>query len=354
MPLETSFSTTVLNWFDQHGRKQLPWQENITPYRVWVSEIMLQQTQVATVVPYFQRFIRRFPDTVTLASAEEDDVLHYWSGLGYYSRARNLHKAAKQIVCEFNGQFPPSVEALVTLPGIGLSTAGAIASISMGIRAPILDGNVKRVLARFKAVPGWPGKTSVARKLWRIADELTPDTRTGDYTQAMMDLGAMVCTRSKPVCAACPLKDHCLANQAGTQALYPGRKPKKILPEKSVSMLMVINEHGEALLQKRPSTGIWGGLWSFPETPVPDTGAINIDAIIKTTVPLQQQEYWPSFRHTFSHYHLDITPVKAFSSKAHVRLDDTETWCWYQPENPLELGLAAPVTRLMKKLKASL
>ncbi|WP_330925436.1 A/G-specific adenine glycosylase [Candidatus Sororendozoicomonas aggregata] len=354
MSLETSFSTTVLNWFDQHGRKQLPWQETITPYRVWVSEIMLQQTQVATVIPYFQRFMRRFCDVATLASAEEDDVLHYWSGLGYYSRARNLHKAAKQIVSEFNGQFPPSVQALVTLPGIGLSTAGAIASISMGIRAPILDGNVKRVLSRVKAIPGWPGKSSVTKKLWAIADELTPDTRTGDYTQAMMDLGAMVCTRTNPLCSACPLVEDCLANQAGNQAQYPGRKPKKTLPEKSVSMLMIINEQGETLLQKRPSTGVWGGLWSFPETSAPDKGAMTIDTAVTIKLPLRQLEHWRPFRHTFSHYHLDITPIKAFSSKAHVRLDDARKWRWYQLENPLELGLAAPVTRLMKKLKASL
>ena len=226
----SQFSQLVLEWYDRHGRKHLPWQQNITPYRVWISEIMLQQTQVTTVIPYFEKFMVRFPDVQALASAGEDDVLHYWSGLGYYSRARNLHKAAKTVVQEHQGVFPNSVEGLMELSGIGRSTAGAIAAISMGIRAPILDGNVKRVLARYHAVPGWPGQAKTANLLWEIAEQYTPDKRVADYTQVMMDLGAMVCTRTRPLCQQCPLQNGCLAHQAGEETLYPVSKPKKIKP----------------------------------------------------------------------------------------------------------------------------
>ncbi|MGB1271575.1 MAG: A/G-specific adenine glycosylase, partial [Endozoicomonas sp.] len=230
----TPFSQKLLEWFDQHGRKDLPWQQDKTPYRIWVSEIMLQQTQVTTVIPYFKKFMGRFPDVHALAAASEDEVLHFWSGLGYYSRARNLHKAARTVTKEFSGEFPRSVELLMKLPGIGRSTAGAIAAISMGVRAPIMDGNVKRVLTRYCGVKGWPGKSAVAEKLWDIAEQLTPDRRVDDYTQAMMDMGATLCTRSKPNCHQCPLKTHCKAHRAGEETRYPEPKPKKDKPQRAV------------------------------------------------------------------------------------------------------------------------
>ncbi|KEQ11765.1 hypothetical protein GZ78_28330 [Endozoicomonas numazuensis] len=346
-----AFSQQVLEWFDEHGRKDLPWQQSINPYRVWISEVMLQQTQVATVIPYFENFMARFPTVADLALAETDDVLHLWSGLGYYSRARNLHKAAKMVMETFAGEFPRSVDALTQLPGIGLSTAGAIASISMGIRAPILDGNVKRVLARYRAIAGWPGQSKVAKQLWSIAEELTPDHRNADYTQAMMDLGAMICTRAQPSCLICPLQQDCLAHSTREETRYPEPKPKKEKPERSVRMLMVINEFGEVLLEKRPPTGIWGGLWGFPE--IQSNEELSEAAQNKTGLDLDEFEEWQAFRHTFSHYHLDITPIKTFAAQT-SSVADGDRWHWFQPDQPSELGLAAPVSKLLTKIRRSL
>ncbi len=345
------FSDQVLDWYDQHGRKHLPWQQNITPYRVWISEIMLQQTQVATVILYFEKFMASFPDVQTLALASDDEVMHHWSGLGYYSRARNLHKAARKVAEEYSGIFPTSVEQLIELPGIGRSTAGAIASISMGIRAPILDGNVKRVLARYRAINGWPGTTSVANQLWKIAEEYTPFERVADYTQVMMDLGALVCTRTKPSCLICPLQDSCQAHALGQETLFPSSKPKKEKPVKSVRMLMMVNQFGEVLLEKRPPAGIWGGLWGFPETTL--EGDLSEAVMTSTGMTPENTEEWQPFRHTFSHYHLDITPIKTFVSGSGLEVNDGEKWRWFQPDQPSALGLAAPVTKLLKKLKAS-
>ena len=312
---------------------------------------MLQQTQVATVIPYFEKFMESFPTVTALANATDDDVLHHWSGLGYYSRARNLHKAAKMVVDDFAGQFPHSIAELEQLPGIGRSTAGAIASISMNIRAAILDGNVKRVLARYKAVEGWPGKSAVAKELWRIAEEYTPQTRGADYTQAMMDLGAMVCTRTKPSCPLCPLQHSCIAHNMGEETRFPESKPKKEKPERAVRMLMVINQFGEVLLEKRPPTGIWGGLWGFPEVQIDDD--LTTVAQNATGIKLDTFEEWDSFRHTFSHYHLDITPVKTFAHSSH-HVADGDRWHWFKIDNPTQLGLAAPVTKLLKKIQQSL
>ena len=347
-----NFSQRVLDWYDQHGRKHLPWQQNITPYRVWISEIMLQQTQVKTVIPYFETFMERFPDVHALASAPVDDVLHLWSGLGYYSRAGNLHKAACQVVERFHGEFPQSIEQLSELPGIGRSTAGAIASISMGLRASILDGNVKRVLARHHAIEGWPGQSAVAKKLWDIAEHHTPDKRLPQYTQAMMDLGAMICTRTRPTCHLCPLQESCMAHAISDTSAYPGKKPKKTLPERQVRMLMVVNHVGEVLLHKRPSQGIWGGLWSFPELTINDALDETAEAIAGTA--LYGIESWTPFRHTFSHYHLYITPVKAFTAKETKTIQPVDSTCWVSIENPGKLGLAAPVTKLLRKLAHSL
>jgi len=221
---KVDFSQRVLDWFDLYGRKNLPWQKSVSPYRTWVSEIMLQQTQVSTVIPYFDKFMQRFATVCDLANAPIDDVLHHWSGLGYYARARNLHKTAQQVCTEMAGEFPTDPVELESLPGIGRSTAGAIASLSMNLRAPILDGNVKRVLARFAAIDGWPGKAQVLSQLWELAENYTPDQRVAEYTQAMMDLGATLCTRSKPQCDACPLSDACLAYVQNDWQRYPGKK----------------------------------------------------------------------------------------------------------------------------------
>ena len=233
------FQAQVLQWYDRHGRHDLPWQHPRSPYRVWLSEIMLQQTQVKTVIPYFERFLERFPDVAALAAASEDEVLHLWTGLGYYARARNLLKCARSVVDDHGGEFPATVEALEQLPGIGRSTAGAIVSISRDTPAAILDGNVKRVLARYTAIAGWPGESAVQKKLWAVAERYTPETRCADYSQAMMDLGATLCSRSRPACDLCPLEESCAAHSAGRQADYPGKKPRKALPVKSTVMLLV-------------------------------------------------------------------------------------------------------------------
>ena len=347
-----AFQNAVLDWFDRHGRKNLPWQKDINPYRVWLSEVMLQQTTVAAVIPYFERFIKRFPNITSLAAAELDDVLHLWSGLGYYSRARNLHKAAQMVVADFAGQFPESLEQLEQLPGVGRSTAGAIASISMQIRAPILDGNVKRVLARFHAVSGWPGQSRVAKELWHYAEDYTPSSRLPDYTQAMMDLGATLCTRSKPKCEQCPLVKGCEGYLQGDPTLYPSPKPKKELPERQVRLMMIVNQNGEVLLERRPPTGIWGGLWSFPE--VATDSDIEQETESLTGIHLEGYEPWKSFRHTFSHYHLDIVPVKAFADSEEYNVADSERWRWCSLDQVQQLGVAAPVKKLLGRLQNSL
>lgn len=350
-----TFSQRVLDWHDLYGRKHLPWQQDITPYRVWISEIMLQQTQVKTVTPYFETFMERFPDVRALAEALIDDVMRLWGGLGYYSRARHLHKAACQVVEKFGGEFPRSVEKLTELPGIGRSTAGAIVSISMAIRAPILDGNVKRVLARHHAIEGWSGRSVVANKLWEMAEQHTPQARIPQYAQAMMDLGAMICTRTRPACSRCPLQKSCMAHAIGDTESYPGRKPKKILPERQVRLLMVVNRQGDVLLGKRPDQGIWGGLWSFPEMGMKDALDKSAEEIVG--IPLHDLEAWPPFRHTFSHYHLDITPVKAFSAEEFHECSEGHEgslWRWVSVASSERLGMPAPVMKLLSQLAKSL
>jgi A/G-specific adenine glycosylase len=264
MVTPNTFAERVLAWYDIHGRKHLPWQQDITPYKVWVSEIMLQQTQVTTVIPYFERFMQSFPSVVELANAAQDDVLHHWTGLGYYARARNLHKAAKQIVEVHGGTFPDNIDDVIALPGIGRSTAGAVLSISRNQRHPILDGNVKRVLARYYAIGGWPGQKAVENALWEVAEKNTPEKRSANYTQVMMDLGAMVCTRSKPKCDECPLQHDCLAYAQGAQTEFPGKKPKKAIPERSTLLIVPLFQQ-QVYLEQRPSSGLWGGLYGFIE-----------------------------------------------------------------------------------------
>jgi len=342
-----SFATAVLSWYHRHGRKDLPWQQHITPYRVWVSEIMLQQTQVTTVIPYFERFMQRFPDVQSLAAGSQDDVLHLWTGLGYYARGRNLHACAQTVVRDFDGEFPPSVEALSTLPGIGRSTAAAIASISMGINAPILDGNVKRVLTRFFAISGWPGETGVQNQLWQLAEKLTPEHSSREYTQAMMDMGATLCTRAKPACGICPLQPQCKGFATGRPVQFPNSKPKKDKPEKSTLLLMIRNPDGGYLLLQRPQKGIWGGLWSFPEAE--DIGAARELLRRQLDSTGAGEEWLTPFRHTFSHYHLHIQPVVFHLSRHPHQVQESRDnqAHWYNPDSPSPLGLAAPVKMLL-------
>jgi A/G-specific adenine glycosylase len=342
------FQQTVLAWFDDHGRHDLPWQQNPTPYRVWVSEIMLQQTQVQTVIPYFHRFMQAFPDVNALAAASEDEVLHLWTGLGYYARARNLHKCARTVCQDLDGSFPDTVEALQELPGIGRSTAGAIRSIAFGAPAPILDGNVKRVLARYGAIDGWPGKTQVSKDLWAMAELLSPERRAADYSQAMMDLGATLCTRGQPACDRCPLAARCLAHQAGTQADYPGRKPRKELPVRSTAMMIVTNPAGEVYLQRRPSQGLWGGLWSFPE--VANETAARDHCLDRFNCEPTAVQPWEPLRHTFSHYHLDIQPLHLELPCIPDTVMEGEGQLWYNRSRPDAVGMAAPVSKLLNLL----
>ena len=342
------FATCVLNWFDEHGRTHLPWQQNPTPYRVWVSEIMLQQTQVATAAPFYERFMLRFPTVQSLADAPIDDVLAHWSGLGYYARARNLHRCAVRVVEEQGGELPTTLDGLQDMPGIGRSTAAAILSLSGGQHEPILDGNVKRVLARCYTVDGWPGKKPVLDTLWSYSEQVTPAKRTGPFNQAMMDIGATVCTRTKPQCTNCPLAQLCQANATQTQLDYPGKKPKKVIPVKSACMLVVRNETGELLLVQRPPTGIWGGLWSLPEK-----GEIDLSAWLQAArlTSIGETENIARFRHTFSHYHLDID-VWAVSVKAddYSLVLDVDKHVWYDGKQ-LPGGIAAPITKILALLQ---
>jgi A/G-specific adenine glycosylase len=341
------FSSVVLEWFDSHGRKTLPWQQDPTPYRVWVSEIMLQQTQVRTVVPYYQRFMQRFPAVQQLAAASLDEVLHYWSGLGYYARARNLHKAARQICERFNGRFPEQFEAVKSLPGIGRSTAGAILSLACGQRHSILDGNVKRVLARYYAVEGWPGKSAVLKALWDLAETVTPHKRVAYFNQAMMDLGATVCSRSSPDCERCPLQSGCRAFQQGEPARYPQPKPRRQLPVRQTHMLLLLCGR-EVYLEKRPAQGIWGGLWSFPQfdqrSGIPHwCDARGIKAVSLETLP--------GVRHTFSHFHLDITPYRLRLNNPVFSVMEADEGLWYNLKDAAAVGLAAPIQRLLAQLQ---
>jgi A/G-specific adenine glycosylase len=340
-----TFQTKILAWFDLHGRKDLPWQKTAGPYSVWVSEIMLQQTQVATVIPYFNKFIKRFPDVDTLAAASLDNVLHYWSGLGYYARARNLHNAAQIIVQQ--GYFPDTLEGLTRLPGIGQSTAGAILSIAFNNSHAILDGNVKRVLTRFMAIPGWPGKSRVSKELWRVSAGYTPKNRAGDYTQAMMDLGATVCVRVKPYCADCPINTACQAKQKNIISELPSKKPAKQLPVKQCFFLLLRQyKKQEILLQQRPPTGIWGGLWSFPEFN-------NMDNLLswcaEKKISVAQTSLLPAQRHTFSHFHLDYTPVLAQSDETIDHVKDVNQAFWYKIGKQNSLGVPTPVKKLLNQ-----
>ena len=343
----SQFSAQVLEWYDKFGRKTLPWQIEKTPYKVWLSEVMLQQTQVATVIPYFERFMARFPTVTDLARAPIDEVLHLWTGLGYYARARNLHKAAQQVADQHGGVFPQTFDEVAALPGVGRSTAGAVLSLALGKHFPILDGNVKRVLARCYAVDGWPGRKEVEKRLWEISENVTPAKGVAQFNQAMMDLGATVCTRSKPKCTLCPLNSGCIAYANGSWAQYPGKKPKQTLPERTGFLLLM--QHGETVwLDRRPPSGLWGGLYCFPQ--FSDEAALR-DWLAQRQIQADTLTELNGFRHTFSHFHLDIVPmwlpVSSFTSCM-----DEGTGLWYNLAQPPSVGLAAPVERLLQQLRA--
>jgi len=341
-------SKRLLAWYDHHGRKALPWKLKTSPYRVWVSEVMLQQTQVTTVIPYFERFMQRFPDITTLAAAELDEVLHLWTGLGYYARARNLHRAAREVVESHSGRFPEDLEQVLALPGIGRSTAGAILAQALGQRHPILDGNVKRVLCRLHAVEGWPGDPKVEVGLWRLAEAYTPRARLADYTQAIMDLGATLCRRGQPDCPACPFATECQARLEGRQAELPQRKPAREKPVKATRMLLLLNEKGEVLLQQRPPSGIWGGLWSLPEC----EPRARVKAWVRRELGLEVEESrkLPPLRHSFSHFHLEIQPLLATTRPAAEGVMEAGATVWYNSRQPDARGLAAPVVKLLQRL----
>ena len=338
----------LLSWFDQHGRRHLPWQQDISPYRVWVSEIMLQQTQVSTVIPYFERFMASFPSVQHLAEAPADAVLHHWTGLGYYARARNLHRAAKVICNEHAAVFPATVDGLCALPGIGRSTAGAIVSIACGGRAPILDGNVKRVLARYHAVDGWPGRTAVARELWQLAERHTPSQRLADYTQAIMDLGATLCTRGRAACERCPQAADCRALALGRQAEFPGRKPPQKSRRLRTAEFALAWDGSAVLLERRPAAGIWGGLWSLPEIGDEETAEDWCRRRLGAEPPAVER--WETVEHSFTHYDLHMRPVliRLEERPGAVRDEDDERWVDVADDG--QLGLPAPVRRLLDRL----
>ncbi|MFC3626258.1 A/G-specific adenine glycosylase [Vogesella amnigena] len=343
LAVEQQFAPRLVAWQKTHGRHGLPWQVR-DPYRVWLSEIMLQQTQVAAVLGYYPRFLDRFPDLATLAAAPVDDVLACWSGLGYYTRARNLHKAAQMVVSDFGGVFPAERHAIETLPGIGRSTAAAIAAFCFGRRETILDGNVKRVLARCFGVDGYPGDKQVEAQMWQLAERLLPADNADmvAYTQGLMDLGATVCSRGKPACTACPMVDGCVAAREGRTAELPVKKPKKAVPERETVMLLALRQ-GEVLLERRPPTGIWGGLLSLPQfestLAVADWLAANGDGELRPA--------WPPLLHVFTHFKLHITPQCVDVTRLSGTVCADAGWQWLPLRAALDAGVPAPVRRLL-------
>ena len=334
----------LLRWAVAHGRHDLPWQHDPAPYRVWVSEVMLQQTQVATVFPYYRRFMSSFPTVEALAAAELDEVLHEWTGLGYYARARNLHWAARIVVECHGGRIPEDIATLQTLPGIGRSTAGAILALSRSQRHPILDGNARRVLARYFAVEGHLGQPGTYRTLWALADACTPPERVADYTQAIMDLGSAVCTRATPACDACPLRDGCVARATGRTRELPSRRPTRARPRRQAVALIVARPDGAVVLEERPREGLWGGLWSLP----------MFESQHEATAWCEQQfgaldapaEVLPAYEHTFTHFDLTLRPL-VVQIDAGGRLPDRHRW--YDPAHPDRIGLSKPAVDLIPK-----
>ena len=343
-----TYAHRLLAWFDRHGRHDLPWQHPRTPYRVWLSEIMLQQTQVATVIPYFERFLQHFPTLPDLAAADEDAVMAQWAGLGYYARARNLHAAAKRCVELHGSELPRDFDALHALPGIGRSTAGAILSQAWNDRFPILDGNVKRVLARFHGIEGFPGLPAVEKQLWQLAQahvETVPAGRVADYTQAQMDFGATLCTRGKPACVLCPVNTDCVALREGRTDALPTPKPSKAIPERSAVFLLLRNARGELLLHKRPPVGIWASLWSLPQA---DDLAQARDWFERHLHgDFDAAEALPDLIHVFTHYRLHMQPLAIAPVAPGHALGDNADLRWIAPAELPALGLPAPIRKLL-------
>ncbi|MFM0375977.1 A/G-specific adenine glycosylase (plasmid) [Paraburkholderia strydomiana] len=353
--LTSGFAARLIAWQRMHGRHDLPWQNTRNAYRIWLSEIMLQQTQVSTVIPYYAKFLARFPDVVALAAAPVDDVMALWAGLGYYTRARNLHRCAQAVVERHGGAFPASVDELAELPGIGRSTAAAIASFAFGARATILDGNVKRVLARVFGVEGFPGEKKVENAMWTLAESLLPSNASDDevsaYTQGLMDLGATLCVRGKPDCLRCPFAADCVANVTGRQRELPTARPKKAVPTRRTWML-VLRDGDAVMLEKRPPSGIWGGLWSLPEAADESALATRArefggDGAVSPLAPLT---------HVFTHFKLEIEPRLAEFDRgvgALAALRDADT-AWVSVSDLDSFGVPAPVRKLLESLRGSL
>lgn len=344
-PQQDDFIARLLHWFDDHGRHDLPWQHPRSPYRVWLSEIMLQQTQVTTVIPYFLRFLQHFPTLPDLAAASNDAVMAQWAGLGYYARARNLHAAAKRCVELHGGDLPRDFDALHALPGIGRSTAGAILSQAWNDPFAILDGNVKRVLSRYHGIDGFPGLPVIEKQLWAIAEAhvaKVPAGRMADYTQAQMDLGASVCSRAKPACVICPLQDTCVARREGRTAELPTPKPSKTLPEREAVALLLRDAQQRVLLQKRPDTGIWAQLWTLPQAEAGSDLQDWFDAHVDGS--LEDAEELPVLQHTFSHYRLHL---QILSRKVRGLRVEEPTLRWVANDELPELGLPAPIRKLL-------
>jgi len=351
-PALSPIAPALLEWHARHGRHDLPWQHDRTPYRVWISEIMLQQTQVATVLPYYERFMKRFPTVRELANAAIDDVLHLWTGLGYYARARNLHRAAIRIRDEYGAEFPRTFEQVADLPGIGRSTAGAILALSRGERFPILDGNVKRVLSRVFGVTGDIKEREAIEKLWALSEACTPARGVDVYTQAIMDIGATVCTRRKPLCAYCPLAEGCFALSAGQQHEIPAprgaKRLKKARRSRHVFMLVAMRDtDSSVLLERRPETGVWGGLWCLPEF---DTeSAARIYARESLRAPRIEPRQLSLIEHTFTHFDLVVTPLLTRCKGSAAALDEPRS-LWYNARKPARIGLPAPIKTLLTEL----
>lgn len=344
---DNNFSQRIIHWQQQHGRHNLPWQQDKSLYKTWVSEVMLQQTQVATVIPYFKKFMRSFPTIDYLANAPIDEVLHHWTGLGYYARARNLHKSAQFIRDNYQGEFPQNFQQVLDLPGIGRSTAGAILSLTLGQHFAILDGNVKRVLTRHQAIEGWTGEKRVENILWELAEKVTPSKQSNIFNQAMMDMGAMVCTRSKPKCVECPINIDCKSFSAGTMSDYPTPKARKKIPVKHAFMLVLQKSDGKTQqiqLKQRPPVGIWGGLWCFPEF---STLPLCLEFLHEQGISEYQQRLLPTFRHTFSHYHFDISAVVITVGGIEQQRVREENMLWYDINAPQKVGLAAATKRIL-------
>jgi len=354
----TEFAPRLIAWQKAHGRHDLPWQRTHDAYRVWLSEIMLQQTQVSSVIAYYQRFLTRFPDVHSLAAAPLDDVMALWSGLGYYSRARNLHRCAQQVVAQYGGAFPADPAALCELPGIGRSTAAAIAAFAFGVRSPILDGNVKRVLARAYGVEGFPGEKRIENAMWALAQSLLPAAGTdaaathaamSAYTQGLMDLGATVCARGQPACARCPFESDCVAHSSGRERVLPQARPRKAVPTRRTSML-ILRHRDRVLLERRPPSGIWGGLWSLPQAP--DDASLAVSA--QRFGAFEPFVKLGGMTHVFTHFKLDIEPCLAELNAAAMQVADSDDYAWVALQDLEAYGLPAPVRRLLEGLGGSL